>query len=535
MNPNASSFVPGNFSAFAAPAATPAQPKAEEPVKESWEQEDVPEQPKPTKQAEKTEVEKSPVEEPKAKPEPKKEPEKEPKQPQAKKAVVVEDVPDAVDDDKHPLNIVFIGHVDAGKSTLSGQILRLTGMVDKRTMQKYEREAKEKGRESWFLAFIMDTNEEERAKGKTVEVGRAHFYTGNKRCTILDAPGHKNYVPNMITGVAQADLGILVISARRGEFESGFERLGQTREHAILARTLGVNKLVVLINKMDEKTVKWSKERYDSILKKLLPFLQSIGYKKSTIKVMPVSGMSGAGIVDPVPAAECPWYKGPTFMGLLNKMKPIPRDVDGPLRIPVLDAFKEGGRVYAMGKVESGTLVRSNVVIHPGNIKTEISHIENDIGVLTRAYPGENVKIGLKGVNEDHITAGCVMCTEDDPIFCVDEIVVQMMVMDLLPHKAVLTAGYSAVLHVHTAVVEFTILRLLAELDRKTSEIKRKNPPFAKSKSACIMHIQLAKTVPVSAFSKIPQLGRFTIRDEGQTIAFGKILSLGPPRRIKKK
>jgi len=180
---------------------------------------------------------------------------------------------DAGDSRQH-LNVVFIGHVDAGKSTIGGQILYLSNMVDERTIQKYEREAKEKNRESWYMAYIMDTNEEERAKGKTVEVGRAHFETDKTRFTILDAPGHKNYVPNMISGASQADVGVLVISARKGEFETGFERGGQTREHAQLAKTLGVSKLLVVVNKMDDPSVEWGKDRFDEIEKKIVPFFE---------------------------------------------------------------------------------------------------------------------------------------------------------------------------------------------------------------------------------------------------------------------
>ena len=163
---------------------------------------------------------------------------------------------------KEHVNIVFIGHVDAGKSTLGGNILFLTGMVDERTMEKYEKEAKEAGRESWYLSWALDSTKEERAKGKTVEVGRARFETERRRYTILDAPGHKSYVPNMISGAAQADVGVLVISARKGEFETGFDKGGQTREHAVLAKMQGINKLIVVINKMDDPTVEWSKERF---------------------------------------------------------------------------------------------------------------------------------------------------------------------------------------------------------------------------------------------------------------------------------
>ena len=177
-------------------------------------------------------------------------------------------------DPREHMNVVFIGHVDAGKSTLSGQILFLTNQVDQRLIDKFSREAKERNRESWFMAYIMDTNEEERAKGKTVEVGMAHFETETKRYTILDAPGHKNYVPNMIGGAAQADIAVLVISTRRGEFETGFEKGGQTREHAMLAKTLGVNKLVVVMNKMDDPTVDWSQERFEECKSKLTPYVE---------------------------------------------------------------------------------------------------------------------------------------------------------------------------------------------------------------------------------------------------------------------
>ncbi|KAJ4752649.1 GTP-binding elongation factor Tu family protein [Rhynchospora pubera] len=213
---------------------------------------------------------------------------------------------------KRHLNVVFIGHVDAGKSTTGGQILFLSGQVDDRTIQKYEKEAKDKSRESWYMAYIMDTNEEERVKGKTVEVGRAHFETDNTRFTILDAPGHKSYVPNMISGASQADIGVLVISARKGEFETGYEKGGQTREHVLLAKTLGVAKLVVVINKMDDPTVNWNKSRYDEIESKMAPFLKTSGYNiKKDVHFLPISGLVGSNIKDRLDTKICSWWDGP--------------------------------------------------------------------------------------------------------------------------------------------------------------------------------------------------------------------------------
>lgn len=212
---------------------------------------------------------------------------------------------------KEHVNIVFIGHVDAGKSTIGGQLLNLTGMVDKRTLEKYEREAKEKNRESWYLSWALDTNQEERDKGKTVEVGRAYFLTENKHFTLLDAPGHKGFVPNMIGGACQADLAILVISARKGEFETGFERGGQTREHAMLAKTSGVRHMVVLINKMDDPTVNWDENRYNECKDKLLPYLKKCNFKPEELYFMPCSGYTGAFLTkDKIPPESvCSWYQ----------------------------------------------------------------------------------------------------------------------------------------------------------------------------------------------------------------------------------
>ena len=211
---------------------------------------------------------------------------------------------------KEHLNIVFIGHVDAGKSTMGGNLLFLSGMVDKRTMEKYEREAKEAGRDSWYLSWALDSTPQERAKGKTVEVGRAYFETSTRRYTILDAPGHKTFVPSMISGAAQADVAILVISARKGEFETGFEKGGQTREHIMLVKTAGVSKVVCVINKMDEPTVEWRKARYDEIKDKLTPFIKAAGFNvKTDVTFIPVSAYTGVNLKDRVSKDVAPWWE----------------------------------------------------------------------------------------------------------------------------------------------------------------------------------------------------------------------------------
>jgi len=432
----------------------------------------------------------------------------------------------AAGDPREHLNIVFIGHVDAGKSTLAGSLLFLTGHVDKRTIEKFEREAKDRNRESWYLAFIMDTNEEERAKGKTVEVCRAVFATENKRFTILDAPGHKSFVPNMIAGAAQADVGVLVISARRGEFETGFERGGQTREHAMLAKTLGVRLLIVVINKMDDHTVNWSKERYDECVGKLSPFLKSAGYNVAKhVQWVPISGLTGANILEPVARAKCGWYEGPTLLQMLDGLKVGGRNPDAPLRIPVLDKYSDRGTI-AMGKVESGTVkIGQSIRVMPGNARGKVERVYiNDVEVGS-ALPGENIKLKLKGVPEDYVSKGYVICSEEDPIPVVDRFQAQIMVTELAEHS-LFTAGYNAVLHVHTCEEEVTVEKLIAEVDKKTGENKPGKPRFVREGSLCVAQLKTARTVCVETFESFQQLGRFTLRDAGRTIGIGKILRL---------
>lgn len=224
-----------------------------------------------------------------------------------------------VDLTREPCSIVFIGHVDAGKSTICGNLMYLMGVVDQRTIEKFKQEAKDKGRDSWWLAYVMDSSEEEKAKGKTVEMGRAQFDTDHKKFTVLDAPGHKNYVPNMIMGAALADVGALVISARKGEFEAGFEKDGQTREHAQLAKSLGVQKLVIIVNKMDN--CNWDKKRFDEIHDGLMPFLYATGFKDEELLFIPISGLSGQNIKEPVDKKDCDWYSGPTMIQALDEIK----------------------------------------------------------------------------------------------------------------------------------------------------------------------------------------------------------------------
>lgn len=448
-------------------------------------------------------------------------------------------VPVKEGDPREHLNLVFIGHVDAGKSTLSGSILYITENVDKRTIERYEKEAKERNRESWFLAFIMDTNEEERAKGKTVEVGKAHFETDIKRYTILDAPGHKNYVPNMIMGASQADVGVLVISARKGEFETGFDRGGQTREHAMLAKTLGVSYLAVVINKMDDPTVEWSKERYDECVQKLRPFLKGCGFViKREVKFIPISGLKGSNIKDEVDSSICPWWKkcwqsgenntkASTLIDLLDSLEISGRDATAPLRVPILDRYTDRGTI-AMGKVESGVLRPGmKVTLMPTRAEFKVDAVWSNEDPVSAARPGENILVKLAGAGTEDIRKGFVMCTQP-ACRSVDKIICQIYVSEMPENTRIMTAGFQAMFHAHTCEEECSILKIFETTNAKGQVVK--GARFASIGMTCICMIQLQQTVPVETYDKYPFLGRFTLRTDGKTIAIGKINKL-PPKK----
>ncbi|KAJ6360512.1 hypothetical protein OIU77_004512 [Salix suchowensis] len=430
------------------------------------------------------------------------------------------------DNKKRHLNVVFIGHVDAGKSTTGGQILFLSGQVDDRTIQKYEKEAKDKSRESWYMAYIMDTNEEERVKGKTVEVGRAHFETETSRFTILDAPGHKSYVPNMISGASQADIGVLVISARKGEFETGYERGGQTREHVQLAKTLGVSKLLVVVNKMDDPTVNWSKERYDEIESKMIPFLKLSGYNvKKDVQFLPISGLLGANMKTRMDNAICPWWNGPCLFEALDAIEVPPRDPKGPFRMPIIDKFKDMGTVV-MGKVESGSVTEGDsLLVMPNKTQVKVLAVYCDENKARYAGPGENVRIRLSGIDDEDILSGFVLSSIARPIAAVNEFDAQLQILELLDN-AIFTAGYKAVLHIHSVVEECEIVQLLQQIDPKTRKPMKKKVLFVKNGAIVVCRVQVNNLICVEKFSDFTQLGRFTLRTEGKTVAVGKVMEL---------
>ncbi|KAL9038696.1 MAG: hypothetical protein Q9180_002978 [Flavoplaca navasiana] len=441
-------------------------------------------------------------------------------------ADVDEEILDEVYGKEH-VNLIFIGHVDAGKSTLGGSILYATGMVDERTMDKYKREAKEDGHESWYLSWALDMTKEERSKGKTIEVGRGFFETEKRRYTVLDAPGHKTFVPNMIAGASQADVGILVISARKGEYETGFERGGQTREHAMLAKTQGVNKLVIAINKMDDITVEWSQDRYKECTEKLTAFLKGVGYSKNDLAFMPLSAQTSVGIKDRVPKEICPWHDGPSLLEYLDNLKSLERKVNAPFMMPVNAKFKDMGTMIE-GKIEAGVLKKTNnYLLMPNRDNVSISALYGETeDEIPNAQCGDQVRMRIRGVEEEDIQPGFVLCSPKRPVHCVASFEAQIHLLEL---KSILSAGFNCVLHVHSAIEEVTFGALLHKLEKGTGRKSKKPPPFGKQGMAIIARLEVisaAGKVCVETYETLPQLGRFTLRDQGQTIAIGKITKL---------
>lgn len=424
---------------------------------------------------------------------------------------------------KERVNIVFIGHVDAGKSTIGGQLMYLTGMVDQRTLEKYEKEAKEKGRESWYLSWALDTNEEEREKGKTVEVGRAYFETEKKHFTILDAPGHRSFVPNMISGAAQADLAVLVISARRGEFETGFDRGGQTREHAMLAKTIGVKHLIILINKMDDPTVNWEESRYNEIQEKLTPYLRKCGFNpRSDIIYMPCSGLKGHFLKERAPAEVCSWYTGMCFLEYIDSLPAITRDNDGATRAIVASKFSDMGTIVA-GKLESGSITKGQtMLLMPNRVSIQVlSCLVNDVET-EQVFAGDSFQLKLKGVEDTDIMPGFVLCALDKPCPVGRIFDAEVVILD---YKSIITSGFTCMLHIHESTEEVTVKGVICTIDKRDPSIKTR-AKYVKQDDKCILRLECYEQFCMDLFKTFPQMGRFMLRDEGKTIAIGKIVKI---------
>ncbi|CAM41997.2 putative eukaryotic release factor 3 [Leishmania braziliensis MHOM/BR/75/M2904] len=429
-------------------------------------------------------------------------------------------------DPRPHFNIVFCGHVDAGKSTISGHLLMEKGLVDQREMEKLRREAEINHREGWEYAYVMDVSEEERSKGITRETGAAYFETERRRVTVLDAPGHKAFVPSMIGGATQADVCVLVISSRTGEFETGFEKGGQTREHAMLVRTCGVKQMICVINKMDE--MKWSKERYDEIVGKLKPFLRQNGYDEERAKnliFMPVAGLTGENLIKHVELSHCDWYKGETMMGVIDSLKlPESKTDDDVLCIPLVGAYKDDGKTHIYGKVESGSIaVGEKIQVLPTKVEALVEGISIESTEFEKCYPGDNVHLHVRGIDESDIHGGYVATSIPTSLRAVEFFQARVVILEV---KNIISAGSRVMLHIHSAQEEASFHKLLAKIDRKTNEVVERDPACVKAGDVVIARIELDRPVVLEPHKDFDKLGRFMLRDDGRTIAIGVVTRL---------
>jgi len=437
---------------------------------------------------------------------------------------------------KTHINIVVIGHVDSGKSTSTGHLIYKCGGIDKRTIEKFEKEAADMGKGSFKYAWVLDKLKAERERGITIDIALWKFETNKFEVTIIDAPGHRDFIKNMITGTSQADCAVLIVAAGVGEFEAGISKNGQTREHALLAYTLGVKQMIVAVNKMDSTEPKYSEKRFQEIVKEVSGYVKKIGYNPKTIAFVPISGWHGDNMIEAT--TNMSWYKGwkverkegnasgNTLFEALDAIIPPQRPSDKPLRLPLQDVYKIGGiGTVPVGRVETGTLKAGVVVTFaPAAITTEVKSVEMHHETLSEAVPGDNVGFNIKNVSVKEIRRGNVASdSKNDPAKEAASFNAQVIVLN---HPGEIQKGYTPVLDCHTAHIACKFAELLEKIDRRSGKKMEDNPSKVKSGDAAIVKLVPSKPMCVESFQQYPPLGRFAVRDMRQTVAVGVIKSV---------
>ncbi|MEK6919807.1 MAG: translation elongation factor EF-1 subunit alpha [Thermoproteota archaeon] len=422
---------------------------------------------------------------------------------------------------KPHLNLIVMGHVDHGKSTLTGHLLFEAGYIDQKTIDQYAKESEKIGAGDTFkFAWVLDTIKEERERGVTIDLSFQKFETQKNFYTIIDAPGHRDFIKNMITGASQADVSILVVSGKKGEFEVAVGPGGQAREHAYLARTLGVKQMVVAINKMDDQTVKYEEERYKECKKELEGLLKTVGYDVSKISFIPTSGWKGDNLTKR--SSNTPWYKGPTILDSLDTFIQPEKPLKKPLRVPIQDVYSiTGVGTVPVGRVETGVLKDGDKVIFmPSGKIGECKSIETHHVRMPKAEPGDNIGFAVRGVAKNEIGRGEVMGHPDNAPTIATEFVGQIIIIH---HPTAIAAGYTPVLHAHTATVAVTFEELIRKIDARTGQTVEEKPSFLKVGDSAIVKMKPLRPVVLESFQDIPELGRFAIRDMGTTVGVGVV------------
>jgi elongation factor 1-alpha len=432
---------------------------------------------------------------------------------------------------KPHLNLVIIGHVDHGKSTMTGHLLYLTGAVDDRKIAKFAKESESMGRASWKFAWVLDKLKEERERGVTIDIAFFKFNTQKYDFTIIDAPGHRDFVKNMITGTSQADAALLVVSAEKGGFEAGISDQGQTKEHALLARTLGVGQLVVVVNKMD--TVDWSEDRYNEIkdeMARVLTEEKQMSWDVEKVHFIPVSGLEGDNLKEK--SGNMPWYKGATLLQALDEFEVPSKPIDKPLRLPIQDVYSiQGIGTVPSGRVETGIMRPGDkVVFAPTGKKTTVNTIQMHYEDIPQAEPGDNVGFAVKGIGRNEIRRGDVVGLQDKPPTIADTFIATVIV---IRHPTVIPVGYTPVIHCGTSQIACTFLEIKEKITKgkKGKSVKVANPTTLKNGDRATVVMKPVKDFVIEAFTEVPQLGRFAVRDMGQTVAVGVVTSVNPKQK----
>jgi len=435
--------------------------------------------------------------------------------------------------EKIHISIVVVGHVDSGKSTTTGHLIYKCGGIDKRTIEKFEKESSEMGKGSFKYAWVLDKLKAERERGITIDIALWKFETNKFYVTIIDAPGHRDFIKNMITGTSQADCAVLIVAAGTGEFEAGISKNGQTREHVLLCFTLGVKQLVVAVNKMDSTEPKYSEARFSEITKEVRAYVKKVGYNPDAVPMIPISGFHGDNMLEQ--STNMDWWKKQkidtktqkfeyvTLFDALDNITPPQRPTDKALRLPLQDVYKIGGiGTVPVGRVETG-IIKPGMVVNfaPNGPTTEVKSVEMHHEALTEAVPGDNVGFNVKNVSVKEVKRGNVCSdSKNDPAKEAASFAAQVIVLN---HPGQIQAGYAPVLDCHTAHIACKFGELMTKIDRRTGKSLEDSPKFVKSGDSCMVKMIPSKPMCVESFSAYPPLGRFAVRDMKQTVAVGVI------------
>jgi len=419
---------------------------------------------------------------------------------------------------KEHINLVFIGHVDHGKSTTVGRLLYDSKTIDESTMRKLKEKAEELGKGGFEFAFVMDNLKEERERGVTIDLAHKKFETDKYYFTVIDAPGHRDFIKNMITGASQADAGVLVVAASDSV-------MAQTKEHVFLSKTLGVSQLIVAVNKMD--MVNYAEDKFNKVKEDVSALLKTVGFNPDEIKFVALASLVGDNVVDK--SDKMDWYKGGTLLEAINELKVPDKPTNLPLRLPIQDVYNITGiGVVPVGRVETGVMkIGDKIMVMPGRegkgVPGEVKSMEMHHEQLQQAEPGDNIGFNVRGIAKNDIARGDVLGHVDNPPTIASEFTAQMVILN---HPSVVTVGYTPVFHIHTAQVACQIVAIEKKINPATGEVLQENPDFIKNGDAAVVKIKPVQPLVIEKQSEIPQMSKFAIRDSGQTVAAGMCIDL---------